>query len=538
MTLIPISYINTYVYCARRFYYEFVQGEMPVNDHVLEGILKHRSAHESAERQRPEVSQSRRVYVSSQSLKVSGFMDIVEEGKDGIYPVEYKKGRVGKDGGWLNDKIQLCAQALCLEEERGVEIGHGFLYYFASGRRQRVDFDDDLRQKTLGTIKAIFDLLESGEIPPPLNSNKCNGCSLQPLCLPAEVESLKGDEATIVKRVIPSLRDGRVFYATEQYTTLGVTGERLIMKKEDKVMAEIPLIKIDQVIVEGNLFVTNPAIWALLERGIELCFLSPHGKFLGKLVPELSKNSVLRLAQYQRLCDGAYKVRIARSMVWGKLNNLRKVLLRHNRGLKDERLLRATEDIKKTMRDLDGEEDLDVLRGLEGSASARYFDCFDILLRGDFQFDKRVRRPPEDPVNALLSLAYTLLMNDVMSAINIVGLDPYLGFLHEARYGKPSLALDIMEEFRPIFADAVAITLVNKNMVSEEDFYMEGQACFLTDAGRKKFYRVYEAKKKDEITHPVFKYKIPYRRAFELQARILAKCLTGEVERYIPFTVK
>ena len=178
--------------------------------------------------------------------------------------------------------------------------------------------------------------------------------------------------------------------------------------------------------------------------------------------------------------------------------------------------------------------------GIEGNASAAYFGSFDFLLKSEvgFDFQRRSRRPPADPTNALLSFAYSLLTADLMSAIQTVGLDPYIGFFHQLKYGKPCLALDLMEEFRPILADSVVITLINNRRIKPEDFTQSHGGWYLKPHRRKVFYAAYETRKNETITHPVFKYKLTFRRAIELQVRLLAKYLTGEIEQYTPLTIR
>jgi CRISPR-associated protein Cas1 len=184
--------------------------------------------------------------------------------------------------------------------------------------------------------------------------------------------------------------------------------------------------------------------------------------------------------------------------------------------------------------------ELPELLGIEGNASAIYFKSFNYMLKSglDFDFQRRSRRPPADPTNAMLSFAYSLLTADLMSAIQTVGLDPYVGFFHQLKYGKPCLALDLMEEFRPIIADSVVITLINNRRIKPEDFTQSHGGWYLKEHGRKAFYAAYEARKNETITHPVFKYKLTFRRAMELQVRLLAKYLTGEIEQYTPLTIR
>jgi CRISP-associated protein Cas1 len=316
----------------------------------------------------------------------------------------------------------------------------------------------------------------------------------------------------------------------------------------------VPLIKVDQVVVFGDSTLTSPALAALLTQHAEVCFLTSYGSFIGRLSPEFSKNSLIRLEQHRAHNDPARSVALARAFVTGKLNNLRTLLLRTNRKRDEAALEAAANTIKNALDQValvhsDGAPPPDPshpqadtpqgrLLGLEGAASAAYFGVFDRLLLDDWGFARRTRRPPTDPINALLSYAYTLLMHQVSAAINIVGLDPYVGYLHSSQYGKPALALDVMEEFRPVIADSVVLTLVNNGMIKRADFVEEFGAFRLTDAARRTFLTKFEERLSTEVQHPTFKYKATYRRCLELQVRLVAKWLTGEIPEYPAFEVR
>ncbi len=353
-------------------------------------------------------------------------------------------------------------------------------------------------------------------------------------------------------------------------TTLYLTEPRSVVRKEgdcllvqipgdpqqgtEKRSVRVPLIKVDQVVVYGDSTLTAPAVLALLEQRADICYCTAHGQFRGRLSPEFSKNALLRIRQHEVHHDYPSRVALAKAFVWGKLANQRTLLLRSNRKLEDEEVAAAAAEIHQAMvqvRELavkEGEvfdpvapqhqSTWGALQGLEGTGASAYFRVFGRLLRGDLSFSGRNRRPPRDPVNALLSFGYVLLMNQVMSAINIVGLDPYVGYLHASQYGKPALALDLMEEFRPIVVDSVVLTLVNNRMLGEDDFVEEMGTYRLKDHGRREFLRRFEERLNEEIHHPVFDYRATYRRCIELQVRLLSKMLTGEIGRYEPFTVR
>jgi len=305
-------------------------------------------------------------------------------------------------------------------------------------------------------------------------------------------------------------------------------------------LLDLPMIKVSQVVVMGRVTVTPHTVAALMERAVHLTYLTEHGRYIGRIEPAFSKNSLLRRAQYASSFDEHHTLTLARGFVLGKLANLRVTLLRAARNSDGLNVDNAIEAIRGAEQRAERANNLDVLRGHEGEGSAAYFGVFGRLIKAEgFFFTRRVRRPPTDPVNALLSFGYALLANDIHAGVNVLGFDPYCGYLHADRYGRPSLALDLMEEFRPLVVDATVLSCLNKRVLQPEDFATGlGNVCSLTPDARKKFLLQYEERKQTEIQHPIFEYRATYQRCFELQARILAKCIQGELERYEPFVIR
>ena len=542
-TYIPLSQINTYVFCPRRFYYESVEGHQMINAHVEEGKIKHEHVHtEVKNRRKGDKTISRRQYLASDTLGVSGYTDLVEE-KNGVpYPVEFKKAGMGN---WLNDQVQLCLQGMLLEEKTGVSIPHGYIFYIGSKRRRKVPFDAELRETTRSYLNEARALLASREIPKPVHDNRCNGCSMRPVCLPDEVAYLHElDERP--KRIKPALGIDNVLYVDEPGCAIKKTGERILVAKENEIIRDIPLIHLGQVVISGNVNLTTPAMQTLLHEGIPVVFLSAYGRYHGALTPQVSRNSLLRRAQH-RVADNAERcLALSKAFVHGKIWNMRTMLQRRKwRAEKGTEaalapLLASIKAMHGTQKRIPRATELTQLLGMEGNASAEYFRSFAFMLKSEmgFDFERRSRRPPADATNALLSFAYSLLTADVMAAIQIVGMDPYIGFFHQVKYGKPCLALDLMEEFRPIIADSVVITLINTRQITPADFEKSHGGWYLKSNARKKFYAAYETRKNETLTHPVFKYKLSFRRAMELQARLLAKYLTDEIDAYTPLTVR
>lgn len=321
----------------------------------------------------------------------------------------------------------------------------------------------------------------------------------------------------------------------------------------------IPLVKVEDVIVMGEVTLTASALHLLLEKNIEIHFMNRHGQFKGRLSPGLSKNSLLRMAQHRAHNDLSRRCELARRFVIGKLSNQRTMLQRYNRRQADAQFSQQIDQLAIIIRQLTGLSTevtsthrlasgdvgiggtpLEEVLGLEGAGSAAYFHCFGDMLADQEQwpFAGRVKRPATDPVNALLSYGYAILTGQVASVVQVVGFDQFVGYLHSSVYGRPALALDLMEEFRPVIVDSVVLTLLNNRMLTRDDFVVELGAYRLKKEPRKIFLQRFEERLNEEITHPVFGYKVKYRRCIELQARLVAKYLTGEIDEYPPFIIR
>ena len=361
-------------------------------------------------------------------------------------------------------------------------------------------------------------------------------------------------------------------YLTEDYALVRRDGEDSLLvqipEKQGKNGAvlsparkeRIPLVKIDEVVVLGEVTLTASAVHLLLERDVEITFLSHFGQFKGRLSPPFSKNAILRIAQYRAHQDMTKRCELARRFVIGKLSNQRQRLQRFNRTHQDAEVSQAIKQLTDLIGGLvtlpvdrspgmkplaSGDHRvagtaLETILGMEGAGSAAYFRCFGKLLSNSEQwpFPGRVKRPPTDPVNSLLSFGYSLLTNKVASAVQLVGFDHFVGYLHSSVYGRPALALDLMEEFRPGIVDSVVVSIVNHRMLTPTDFVVELGAYRLKQEKRTMFFTKFEERLNEEIEHPIFGYKTSYRRCIELQARLLAKYVTGEIDEYPPFLLR
>ncbi len=588
--LIPLAMLNAFVYCPRRFHYEFVQGVMEDNAHVVHGRRRHARVDDPSLAE-GDVIHTRSVWLSSDSLGITGKIDVVEEAGDEVCPIEYKKGRPPAPeqcpaGYWPNDAVQLCAQALLLEsaaddprpaDDRDADTtdtadafaaprpGHrlsirrGYLYFAAARRRVEVPMTESLREQTRQAVAAARAVAACDDEPAPLvDSPKCPPCSLVALCMPDETNRLRAgspeaagdgragarDTREALRRIVPADYDTEILYVAEQGATISKSGEQFIVRdRQGYTLAEVPAGRLRQVCIHGYGQLTTQAVHACMDLGIDIAFLSTGGRLKGHLAPLPNANGLLRTTVAAALHSEAVRLAVAREVIAAKIHNQRVMLMRNTRDdARDAAFEQDVEQLAELARTAGAAATRSGLLGIEGSAARLYFARFSGMLRAEvkdlFAFENRNRRPPRDPINALLSLAYACLCKDAISAVAVVGLDPYIGALHESRRGQPALALDVMEEFRPILGDSVVLTLVNNRMLSEGDFVRGRQSCNLTDAGRRTFFAAYEKRKADECTHPVFSYKTTYVRLMEMQARILARFLTGQIPAYTGFRTR
>lgn len=336
----------------------------------------------------------------------------------------------------------------------------------------------------------------------------------------------------------PAREEGLPLYVTEQGARLGKSADTLEIKVKDKILATARLLELSQVNVLGNVQVSAQAIRELADRGIPICHFSFGGWFSAMTLGMTHKNVELRRRQFSTAGDSPQCLALARAFVEGKIRNCR-TLLRRNHPNPPVAVLRELARLGQQAKKTNSEE---TLLGIEGAAARAYFSHFAGMLKetpgGAFDFRSRNRRPPRDPVNAMLSFAYALLVRDLTVATLAAGFDPFLGFYHKPRYGRPSLALDLAEEFRPLVADSTVLTAINTGEVRSTDFVLAGEAAALTQRGRRQLIAAYERRMEAMVTHPVFGYAISYRKVLAVQARLLARFLASEIESYPMFCTR
>lgn len=335
-------------------------------------------------------------------------------------------------------------------------------------------------------------------------------------------------------------------YITTPETYLRLDNDTLRVEIDRETRLRVPLHHLSAVVCFGHTGLSAPLMHRLAESGIALVLLDDNGRFKARLEGAVTGNVLLRQAQFQRIADPVFTLDIARACVAGKIKNTRQVLQRGTREAKAEdeakALARLADDLAAALRALPAVNDLDSLRGVEGSAARQYFSGLNLLVRPDqraaFAMDGRTRRPPRDRFNVMLSFLYAMWMNDCRSALEAAGLDPQAGFLHTLRPGRASLALDLMEEFRP-WADRLALTLINRGQVGADDFALrEGGGVLLEPAARKAVVVAFQERKKDEINHPLLAQSVPLGLVPLVQARLLARAMREDGAPYVPFVAK
>ena len=593
---LPARMLNEFVYCPRLFYYEWVEGVFAHNRETVEGEIRHQKLDQGKGELADaadlaaggETVNSRSVELASERHGLIAKMDLVEAEGDLVTPIDYKRGSPREDESgalvaWDPDRIQLAVQAMVLREN-GYRCEEAIVYYVATKQRVRIPIDDKLLAETLDYLDRARQLAVSGLIPLPLvDSPKCPRCSLVGICLPDETlaaaERMEAEpssrqlmlfdangngkppsskEEGDVRRLVPARDDLRPLYLNTQGLFVGKSGNVLKIKEKEKVVQEVRIGELCQLNLYGNIQLSTQAIQALCENEVPIAYFSMGGWFYGITQALGVKNIFLRREQFRLADVPAYSLRLSRELVVGKIRNQRTMLQRNH----VEPPPQALAMLKCMCEQAEQAEAMDELLGIEGNAARVYFENFAGMIKrgGDdadpatngasaqekpcdkdefnFDFSNRNRRPPRDPVNALLSLAYSMLAKDLTIVTQAVGFDPYQGFYHQPRFGRASLALDLMEPFRPLIADSAVLSAINTRMVGAGDFVRAGQSVALTPTGRKAFFRAYEQRMDSLVTHPMFGYRVNYRRILEIQTRLLARVLTGELRDYPVFITR
>ena len=550
-----------------------------------------------AEDANPKKIHATSVTLASDHYGIISKIDLIEVAGNEASPVEYKRGKpkTGRDGGltaWEPEQVQLCVQALVLMDH-GYTVTSGTIFFWETRQRVVIPITPELISKTEQTIQGARNLIADPRMPPPLDASpKCPRCSLVTICLPDETNvccQIDVDGVPIVQptlfyigptwnslaavekppqevRQLITARDHRKpLYLNQPGLAVGKSGRVLEVKERGKVIQKVRLRETSQVNVMGAIQVSTQAIHTLMRLEIPLLYFTSGGWFQGMTQPAGLKNIMWRIEQFRHAEVPSFCVSLAKELVSAKIRNQRTMLMRNH----VEPPKKAIQFLKALQYDLRAAKRLDSLLGIEGIAARTYFQHFAGMIKWKsevdpldeapwgapeklntdqtslsherwlkFDFMGRNRRPPRDPVNALLSFGYSLLAKDLTVICSGVGLDPYLGFYHQPRYGRAALALDLMEPFRPLIVDSAVLSAINNRMIDPSDFILAGHSVALTADGRRGFIRAYEQRMDQLVTHPLFGYRVSYRRVLEIQVRLLARLLMSEIRSYPSFVTR
>ncbi len=566
-SLWPARNVAEYAYCPRLFYLMEVEGVFLPSADTEKGVAVHKRVHrpsaaakdtaedddDSAPAPDPDRPKTvRSLTLTSPKLGLTATLDLAEVAGQTAMPVEYRKGRPKQasiipppdDPGeadppplaaaepWPTDRVQVGFQALLLKEA-GYEVPKAVLYYAAEKMRLEIPVDAALEAESLATLEAAKACAQGSRPLPLVNDPRCVRCSLQPICLPDEVNQQRASESAegiAPRKIWPPRDDGIHVVAQTNGTRIGIRGQAVTVVDKDGAKAkEIPLANLESLSLLGSVQISTQAVQALADRGIPIAYLSAAGRMVAMIDPLDSVSAAVRRAQIRGLDDPQKCLELSRAIITAKIANQRTLLMRNCTALPDQVAADLVQEADRAAH----ADSLETIRGHEGQAAAIYFRHFAGMFKGplaaEFDANGRQRRPPPDPINACISLAYSMLTHECTAALRLASLEPSIGAFHVSRPGRPAFALDLMEPFRPLIADSVAVSAFNRGELTEGHFYRTAAGCALSDAGRKAFFNAYGRRMDTEVTHPVFAYRLSYRRMLMLHARLIAAWLLGEV---------
>jgi CRISPR-associated exonuclease Cas4/CRISPR-associated protein Cas1 len=543
--LVPARMVNEWTYCPRLAFLEWAHGEWAGNADTAAGNRAHAATEAGRAPALPAPDdlpdegrlKTRRLSLASERLGLVAEIDILEAEDGLVTPVDVKAGKRPHlaEGAYLPERVQVCVQGLLLRDA-GYRCEEGALWFAESRERVRVPLTEDLVATALRAASELRLSVASGRPPPPLDhSPKCPRCSLLPICLPDEVNWFR--KGAIPRTPPPAARPALPLYVQTPGARVTKRAETLVVQVEGEPDRIVALDEVSELVLAGPVSLTTPAMHELLRRDTPVAWTSSGFWFLGATGGQGPKSAAVRTAQYAFAADPARRLAFAKALVEAKIKNQRTFLRRNWRGEDGERgpvLDRLALLAARTGR----ATDTPTLLGMEGEAAAIYFRAFPSLFNEAvaalpaFAFEQRNRRPPADPVNACLSLSYAVLTRTFTAALTTVGLDPWKGFYHVERPGRPALALDLIEPYRPLIADSAVLTALNNGELGPNDFVTTAGGCNLKPNARRALLSAYERRLDQETTHPVFGYQVSMRRLIQVQARLFARWLLGEIPDY------
>lgn len=579
---LPVRMCNQMVYCPRLFHLEHVQGYFVESEDTISGESEHerqgrRGRVVGAEAFEEtsilpsalQLAKKRTVVFESRALRVRGRFDLLELRDGRATVVEIKHGRAprGSDHqwdtfslpyhAWPGDVVQVGLYMAILREAY-VPCDEAVIVYRKSRDRTVIPWSSELERVLHAVVGQARSLEQQATPPPPLRSSpKCRGCSLHPICLPDEYyalqaesvadpkpsppdESVESPEESPAPRPVPRGDHRSTLHVLTPGATVTKDSDSLMVRQRDGTSQRVRLKDVSQVALYGPVHVTENCVRHLLSHDVTIAHHTGAGRLLGFTHPLHTRNVHLRIAQYQAAGDVQRSLAIAKPIVLSKLANQRTVLRRYRKHATGDALESGVDRLGRAIASAQTADTLDRLRGHEGDGAAAYFGALGDILPTPWNttFTGRSRRPPQCPVNALLSFGYSLLTREAAAATARVGLDPMLGFLHTTIAGRPALSLDIMEPFRPSWIDTMVLRLLSTSSLSTTDFLTCGDAVYLNDKARRTVIQAFERRGDEMTTHPRLQYRLSYRRLLELEVRLLGMWLRGEVDHWQPMKTR
>ena len=520
LDLVPVMALHALAYCPRLFYLENVERQRVANARVYAG----RELHASLDRKHEDS-----MHVVSPRLGLQGRVDFIRSDKEDLIPVEVKRGRARRteDGiaGWPSDVLQVGAYAVLLEDFLETSVRHARIHYARENAWVHVDVTDDLRDDVRKAIDEARRLSASSRRPPVAeNSNLCTHCSLSGVCLPDE-------ERPTENRSFPAPPDDdrQVVHVTEPGSRVGRAALRLRIQALDGGVTDLPIAQVHSVVLHGNVQLTSQAVRLCVERGVGVHWLTGTGRYLGSLTTSVG-NPTRRIRQYEALLAPETRLRLVLALVSSRIWNQYRYLMRASQGKEQLRMILRPflERLRTATRRLTRQSSVDAVRGIEGAAGRAYHGGLRELIQPhDLTSRRRTRRPAEDPFNALLNYAYSLLLVKVSNAILACGLDPHLGFYHTSRSTAPPLTLDLMELFRVPLCDVPLVGAINRRSWNPSDFDRSDLGVRLSRKTKTQVIELFERRLDDTWKHPVTRKSLSYRKAIELEVQLLEKEWSG-----------
>jgi CRISPR-associated protein Cas1 len=521
--------LHALAYCERLFYFEEVEEIRVADERVYAGRTLHEQLGEDGE--------FVELVLESERLGLRGRVDALRRREGGLVPYEHKRGRSrreeGGPGAWPSDRLQVGAYAMLLEEAAGEPVAEARVRYHADNALVVLSVDDPLRSDVRRAVERARELASAAVRPPVTDDERrCARCSLAPVCLPEETRKAL-DSSREATRLFPRDDERKCLHVVGHGARVGRKGDELVVTPLEGAAHREPIRDVRSVAIHGYASVSAQALGLCADQGVAVHWFSAGGWYAGTFWrddPAVQR----RIRQYEALREPAFRLRLARQLVAARAEGQLRFVLRATRGGdREPRVEGAVEVMRSALARVARAESAPELLGIEGKAASGYFDALPALVADGvdpaLSPKGRTRRPPRDPMNALLSFGYGLLLREVTQAIRVTGLDGAFGFYHQPRSAAPPLALDLIELFRVPCVDMAAMAAVNRRQFdASEDFQRAGSQVWLSEAGRRKAIEVFERRLTEVWRHPVLEYSLSYRRHIELEVRLLEKEWSGE----------